>query len=204
MTASSAWAHLLARTATTDEQLDLLTGILAGNADLPGLVVDAELRWMLLSRLAAMGRVGDEDIDAELARDGTDGGRRSALACRAAIPDAAHKEAAWRLLAADESLGFETALAVGQAFNNPRHSGLLSGYAERYFALLPELWDSRSQQLRLVLGRLLFPRTTASAQLIAQVDEFLAAQDRDPGMVRLLIECRDEVERIIGSRALWA
>jgi len=49
-------------------------------------------------RLAATGRAGDAEIDAELDRDRTDQGRRLALACRAAIPDAAHKARAWRLL----------------------------------------------------------------------------------------------------------
>jgi hypothetical protein len=48
----------------------------------------------------------------------------------------------------------------------------------------------------------MFPRTAASARLIEQVDEFLAAQERDPGMVRLLVECRDVAERVIRSRAL--
>ncbi len=199
-----AWAHLVGRTATTDEQLDLIAGILTGNADVTGLAVDAELRWALLSRLAATGRAGDADIDAELARDETDGGRRSALACRAAIPDADHKEAAWRLLTENDSLGFETAMAVGHAFNQPRHAAWLAGYADRYFAILPELWESRSQQLRLVLGSLLFPLTAASAELIARVDDFLAVQERDPGMVRLLIERRDVAERVIRSRALPA
>ncbi|MGO8956803.1 MAG: aminopeptidase N [Streptosporangiaceae bacterium] len=197
-----AWAQLVGRTATTDEQLDLIAGILTGNVAVPGLAVDAELRWALLSRLAATGRAGDAEIDAELARDETDGGRRSALACRAAIPDAEHKEAAWRLLTQDEAVGFETAMAVGHAFNQPRHAALLADYAERYFALLPEIWGSRSQQLRLVLGGLLFPRPAASAELIAQVNEFLAARDRDPGMVRLLVERRDGAERVIRSRAL--
>ncbi len=197
-----AWAQLVGRTATTGEQLDLIAGILSGNVDVPGLAVDAELRWALLSRLAAMGRAGDAEIDAELARDETDGGRRSALACRAAIPDAAHKEAAWRLLTDSESLGFETAMAVGYAFNQSRHAALLADYVERYFAMLPELWESRSQQLRLVLGSLLFPRTASSAALVARVDEFLAAQERDPGMVRLLVERRDVVERVLRSRAL--
>ncbi len=197
-----AWAQFLARTATTDEQLDLVAGILTGNVDVPGLALDADLRWTLLSRLTATGRAGDAEIDAELARDETDSGRRSALACRAAIPDAAHKEAAWRLLAENESVGFETAMAVGAAFNQARHAPLLARYADRYFALLPELWESRGPQLRLVLGRLMFPRTAASARLIEQVDEFLAAQERDPGMVRLLVECRDVAERVIRSRAL--
>jgi aminopeptidase N len=93
-----AWAQLLGSTAVTGEQLDLLTGILDGTAEMPGLAVDAELRWALLLRLASTGRASDARIDAELELDPSDQGRRQALACRAAIPDAAHKAEAWRQL----------------------------------------------------------------------------------------------------------
>ncbi len=93
------WAQLLNTTAVRPEQLDLLAGLLDGSAVIDGLAVDTELRWAMLRRLATTGRAGDEQIDAELARDDTDDGRRHAQACRAAVPDAAHKESAWRLLA---------------------------------------------------------------------------------------------------------
>ena len=69
-----AWVQLLGWTAVTQEQLDFLAGLLAGSNEVPGLAVDTELRWTLLRRLAAMGRAGDADIDAELARDPTDAG----------------------------------------------------------------------------------------------------------------------------------
>jgi aminopeptidase N len=45
--------------------------------------------------------------DAELNRDATDTGRRHAAACRAAVPDTAHKAAAWSLLAESDELGTE-------------------------------------------------------------------------------------------------
>lgn len=66
-------------------------------AQIPSLASGAEPRWTALRRLAAAGQADDARIDAELAADPSDTGRRSAAACRAEIPDAAHKEAAWRL-----------------------------------------------------------------------------------------------------------
>jgi len=74
-----AWAQLLSWTATSPGQLDLVGGLLDGDVELPGLAVDADLRWALLRRLVATGRAGDAQIDAELARDPTDAGRRYAL-----------------------------------------------------------------------------------------------------------------------------
>src|SRR5260370_36363196 len=78
-----AWAQLLGWTAITPEQLDLLAGLLSGSAEITGLTVDTELRWSLVSRLAATGRAGEGQIHAELERDPTDAGRRHAGACRA-------------------------------------------------------------------------------------------------------------------------
>ncbi|MGH3410211.1 MAG: aminopeptidase N, partial [Streptosporangiaceae bacterium] len=71
-----AWAQLLGWTATSADQLDLIAGLLSGDAAVPGLLVDTGLRWPLLRRLAAAGRADDAAIDAELARDPTPEGRR--------------------------------------------------------------------------------------------------------------------------------
>jgi aminopeptidase N len=197
-----AWIQLLAWTATTPEQLDLLAGLLDGTAEITGLIVDAELRWSLLRRLAATGRADDAKIDAELELDATDAGRRHAAACRAGIPDADHKEAAWRMLAESEELGHEGVIAVAASFGRAEHAALLGPYADAYFQVLPDLWASRGDHLRRVLADSLFPYAAASPGLLAQIDAFLAADQRDPALVRILIEHRDAVERALRSRNL--
>jgi aminopeptidase N len=199
-----AWMQLLAWTASTPDQLDLLAGLLAGTTEIEGLVVDTELRWSLLRRLAAKGRAGDDQIDAELARDATDAGRRHAAACRAAIPDAEHKDAAWRLLAESEELGHEGVFAVAAAFGQAEHAALLAPYAARYFEVLPDLWASRGDHMKRVLADGLFPYASASPELLARIDAFLAAAQRDPALVRILVERRDTVERALRSRELPA
>jgi aminopeptidase N len=199
-----AWAELLAWTAITPDQLDLVAGLLAGSVEIPGLAVDTELRWALLRRLAATGLAGDEEIDAELDRDATDAGRRHAAASRAAIPDIAHKDSAWRLLAESEELGHEGVTAVAASFGRPEHAELLAPYGEAYFLVLPELWSSRGDHMKRVLGDALFPYFAASPDLLRLTDEFLAQPDLDPAMVRLLIERRDVVERALRSRELPA
>jgi aminopeptidase N len=199
-----AWIQLLGWTAVTPGQLDFLAGLLAGNVVVPGLAVDTELRWSLLRRLAAMGRADDADIDAELALDSTDAGRRYAAASRAAIPDAAHKAEAWRLVAQSQELGHEGVSSVASAFGQPEHADLLEPYVEAYFELLPEIWESRGDHLRRLLGDGLFPYWAASPELLSRVDAFLAAEPRDPSMVRMLVERRDVIERALRSRALAA
>jgi aminopeptidase N len=198
-----AWAQLLSWTATTPEQLDVLAGLLDGSVQIPDLPVDAELRWALLRRLATAGRAGDAEIDAELNRDATDAGRRHATACRAAIPDAEHKAAAWHLLAETEDLGVQGVIEASRGFNQIEHASLLAPYAERYFEVLPAIWSSRGQHIRVLLAQVLFPYPAASPELMEQINAFLAAgQDRDPGLVRVLIEGRDIVARALRSRAL--
>jgi aminopeptidase N len=197
-----AWAQLLAGTAVAAEQLDLVADLLDGRALVPGLAVDAELRWSLLRRLAAMGRAGDADIEAELARDSTDQGRRNAAAARAGIPDPEHKAAAWHQVAESTELGLEESIAVARAFNAPEHAALLAPYAAKYFEQLPAIWAARTDLLRLILGGTLFPYPAASPELLAQVDAFLAAPDLDPALRRVVIEGRDMVEKAMQSRTL--
>jgi aminopeptidase N len=199
-----AWMQLLGWTAATPAQLDFLAGILAGNVVADGLAVDTELRWTLLRRLAAMGRADDTAIESELERDPTDAGRRHAAASRASIPDAAHKEAAWQLMVQSQELGHEGVQQVAAGFGQPEHADLLAPYVDAYFEALPEIWETRGDHLRRLLGDGLFPSWAASAELLQRVDDFLAAEARDPSMVRVLVERRDIIERALRSRALPA
>ena len=197
-----AWAQLLSWTATAPDQLDLLAALLDGGAGVPGLPVDAELRWAILRRLATTGRAGDEQIDAELQRDPTDAGRQHWAACRAAIGDAAHKAAAWQLLTETTDLGTQGIAEVARALIQPEHAGLLGPYVQRYFDVLPGIWSSRSEHARARLSEQLFPYPASSPELVAQIDAFLAARQREPGLVRVLTERRDIVTAALRSRAL--
>ncbi len=197
-----AWAQLAAWTAVTPGQLDFLSGLLDGSEAVAGLAVDTELRWALLRRLAVTGRVGDAEIDAELAADPTDAGRRHAAASRAAIPDAEHKEAAWQLLTQSVELGHEGVMAVAGGFGQPEQARLLAPYVDAYFAVLPDIWENRGDHIKRLLADGLFPYWAASPELLRLVDEFLAAEQRDAALVRVLVERRDIVERALRSRAL--
>jgi aminopeptidase N len=197
-----AWAELLSWTATSPGQLDLAVGLLDGSTVLPGLVVGSDLRWAVLQRLAAIGRAGDAEIDAELGRDKTDAGARSAAACRAAIGDAEHKEVAWHMLTGSDVISADVLRSVASAFHQPGQAALLAPYAQQYFDVLPQLWSASSEHLRVAFGDALFPLTAAGQELIDRVDAFLAAGPRDPGLVRVLTEQRDQVTRALRSRAL--
>jgi len=197
-----AWAELLAWSASTPDQLDLITGLFDGTVTVPGLTIGSDLRWSLLQRLAATGRAGDTQIDAELARDATDTGGRNAAACRAAIGDAEHKAAAWRLLTESADISADLLRSVATAFYQPEQASLLAPYARQYFDVLPRIWSASGGHLRVARGAALFPITAAGPDLIEEIGAFLAAEPREPGLVRVLIERRDLVTRALRSRAL--
>ena len=199
-----AWAQLLGWTATSDDQLDLLAGLLDGSQQIQGLRVDTELRWALLARLVAMGRAGQEQIGAELERDNTNTGGRHAAACRAAIPDADHKAQAWRLLTAPDEFGIEGTIEVGMAFNQVEHAALLAPYADAFFDQFPAVWASRDGMIRMILGPVLFPYSAASPELLERADAFLAAHGQDAAMCRAVIEGRDVADKALRARKLPA
>src|SRR3954469_4720805 len=59
-----AWIRALAMTAYQPENLDLFTCLLSGERSVDGLRIDVDLRWALLQRLVALGRAGDDEIEA--------------------------------------------------------------------------------------------------------------------------------------------
>ena len=197
-----AWAQLLAWTATADEQLELVAGLLDGTCEVPGLAADTDLRWALLQRLAATGRCDDDRIDAELARDSTDAGIRQAQRTRACLPDPEHKAAAWELLTVGEELGHQGIGAVARGFGEPEHAALLTGYGTRYFEYLPVLWATRSEMIRMTIAQRLFPYACAGDELAARAELFLADPELDPSLRRVVVEGMDLVGRIMRSRAL--
>jgi aminopeptidase N len=192
---------LITRFADPAQAAEARTLLATAAAAVPGLALDAQPRWAALRRLAAVGEADDARIDAELARDPSDAGRRDAAACRAAIPDAAHKEAAWLLLT-NETAGPETVTAVADGFMQPEHADLLASYAERYLAEMPHLWRTRGGHMRVLLADVLFPYPAVTPGFLTRIDGFLAAGGTDPGLARIVRDQRDTAERALRARAL--
>ena len=102
-----AYANGLATAATTDAA-DLLKGWLSGEEVPEGLSIDQGMRWRLVTALARLGRVGKDEIAAELQRDNTISGSEQAAGARAAMPTTQAKQAAWQRATTDDSVPNET------------------------------------------------------------------------------------------------
>ncbi|MCU0301408.1 MAG: aminopeptidase N [Candidatus Nanopelagicales bacterium] len=196
-----AYARALIATAGTDAELDLLAGLLAGTTEVPGLTVDTDLRWSILGRLVAMGRLGEPAIEAELARDDTASGRRSATAMRAAIPTAEGKARAWRSAVTDTALPNALLEATLSGFGIPEQRELLRPYRERYFEVVREVWSTRSVEMAATVATALYPGMLVEEETLRATEAFLAADGLPAGLRRIVTEGRDGVERALRCQA---
>jgi aminopeptidase N len=194
-----AFVNSLASSVLDEAQIALVRGWLDGSAPLPGLVVDADLRWQLLQSLVAHGAAAEHDIDAELASDRTATGRRRAERARSLIPSKEAKETAWRRAVYDDELPNAVNDAIISGFQHPRQRDLLVPYVQRYFEILDEVWQRRSSERAqpVVVG--LFPSWAVDSDTIAAADAWLAG-DHPAALQRLVSEGRAGIERALAAR----
>jgi aminopeptidase N len=194
-----AYAQAFAPVASSAEDLDLLEGILDGSAVPEGLSVDADLRWSLVHALVTGGRLGESDIEAELALDSTATGERSAAQCRAAIPTAEAKSAAWERIVGGE-LANHIARATISGLQDPHHPELLQPYRERYFAEVGRAYQERTFDQASSFAMGCFPSLLISEETLRAVGDYLAAQEPPQALRRMILECADGVRRALRNR----
>ncbi len=195
-----AWVRAFASGASTPDHVALVSGLLDGSREVPGLVVDTELRWSLLMRLVALGVTGDTAIGAELDRDRTAAGERHAATARALRPTAEAKAEAWRLAVEDESVPNAVQSAVIAGLWHPEQLALLEPYVERYFDCVARIWEQRPGEIaqNIVVG--LYPALLIDASVVERTDAYLASREVQPALKRLLLEGRDGVVRALRAR----
>ena len=186
--------------AGTDDELAILVGLLDGSVVWPGLAVDTDLRWSLIQRLVTVGRFGDDEIDAELVRDDTATGRRQAAVALAARPTAAAKAQAWVDITERTDLPNAILEATIGGFMHPDQIELLTPYRDTYFAILGEMWKSRTNETATNITVGLYPFLLVDDTTISMTDAAIAG-DLGATPQRLLAEGRDGVERAARARA---
>jgi aminopeptidase N len=195
-----AYARGFAANATSADQLDLVRALLSGAVTVDGLEVDTELRWLLLDRLVTLGAAGDDDIEAELARDDTAAGRRHALELRAARPTAEAKAEAWRLVLDPEALPNAEQAAVIAGFNRPEHLELIAPYVEQFFDVVGDVWAQRTSEMAQQWVNGMFPRWQVDQATVDRADAYLQSGDPVPPLRKLLSDGRDNMARALRAR----
>ncbi|WP_031507496.1 aminopeptidase N [Streptomyces megasporus] len=195
-----AWARALAATARTDEQLDLLAGLLDGGEKIEGLTVDTELRWALLHRLAATGRADEAAIEAELERDRTSAGERHAVSARAARPTAEAKAEAWASVVESDKLPNAMQEAVIGGFVQTDQRELLAPYTAKYFDALKGVWESRSHEMAQQIAIGLYPAVQVTEETLRATDAWLESAEPSAALRRLVVESRAGIERALKAQ----
>jgi aminopeptidase N len=195
-----AWFRHWAGLATSDEDLTLLRGLLDGAVPFEGLLVDTDLRWAVVVALAQAGVAGDELIDAELARDDTDLGRRQAMTARAVRPDASAKAWARGLLRDDEDLSHTLARQLWGGFGPMSQVALAEAYLPHYLDDVDHVWATRTLDFAIEFTAGMFPHAALDAGLLDVVDRALARPDLPRPLRRVLLEQRDTVVRTVRAR----
>ena len=174
--------------------------------NMPGLVIDTDLRWRIVTALAAAGAIDADGaetpfIDAEAQRDPTAAGQRHALEASTARPQAAVKESAWEEVIEDDTLPNVTARSMVGAFVRPGQDELLAPFSAKYFDAISGVWERRSSEVAQTVVIGLYPSWDISQAGLDAADGFLADPDVPPSLRRLVLEGRAGVERALRARA---
>jgi aminopeptidase N len=184
-----------ARAARSADDVARLRAAFDGSQPYPSLELDQDLRWSLLSALAALGDATDEEIASELARDDTNAGREKAFHARAARPTPEAKADAWRLAVEEDGQPNAVIEALSSGWNRALDQSLLSSYVPKYFDMLLPIWNTRSAAIReRIIGATskeyplaFYPLGLASPDLVATTEAWLAANEDAPQALRRLV-----------------
>jgi aminopeptidase N len=195
------FTRLYAASVVSDEGRAEVRGLLDGTVTLEGLVVDTDLRWMLLVGLAKTGFVGEAEIAAELERDHTISGQENAAAARASRPDAEAKAAAWAELVANPDVPNETHRSIATTFMRFGQEELLAPYVEKYLAAADTAWEELGTHMASSLLEDAFPLPLGSPELVERLDRWLEESPANPAAKRFVREGRADVVRALAAQA---
>ena len=172
---------------------------------LAGLSIDTDLRWRIVTALAAAGEIDADGpatpfIDAEVQRDPTAAGKRFGAQASAARPQAAVKDSAWKTVTEDDALANITARSMIAGFVKPGQAELLKPFGARYFAAIRGIWERRSSEVAQTVVVGLYPSWDISDDGIAAADAFLADPELPAALRRLVLEGRAGIERSLRAR----
>jgi len=195
------FARSYAATAHSEAALADLTALLDGSLGFDDLAVDQDLRWVLVTALAAAGAVGEEQIATELERDNTISGQERAAGARAAQPTAEAKATAWEAAITQTDTPNETQRSIIMAFQRPGQDQVLQPYVETYLQAADDLWEHLGTQRASTALEFIFPRQLASEELLARVDDWLETSPANPAAKRYVREGRADVARALAAQA---
>lgn len=194
------WYRMLEGTSRTEEQLTYLKDLLEGRTEIPGLKIDQERRWSILTRLSAF---GDKDvlrlIELEQKKDDSDLGAKKAYGAKIAFPDRTAKENAWKEFTDPKTERSTDTLRYGmRGFYWDHQEEILKEYEERYFKVVIDVYKNRDSHFSSAFGNILFPGLEPNSALVEKTNRFLKERkDIPPLLKKDLKQHRDDLERTV-------
>ncbi|HSP60046.1 MAG TPA: aminopeptidase N [Ornithinimicrobium sp.] len=197
----TAWAAL----ARSEQDVARVEALLSGEQELAGLVLDQDMRWTLLTSLAAAGAADEARIVAEQDRDNTATGREKAARARAALPTPEAKEAAWVAAVETDGLSNSVLAATALGWGWVHDASLLDPYVARYHEAVERVWSGRTHHIAESLATGFYPLAVASPALRDATEEWLGGHpDVSNALRRTVAENRDAVARALRAQAVDA
>ncbi|WP_030167582.1 aminopeptidase N [Streptomyces sp. NRRL S-813] len=173
----------------------LAEGIVPGGPEL-----DPELRWRILARLAVLGATDETAIAAELHRDPSATGQEGAARCRAALPDADAKRAAWQAMFASDDLSNYLFTATAQGFWQPEQADLVQDYVPRFYEDSVTVAARRGPAIARAAGHWGFPAHAVDTDHLRLGQACLRDADPVPALRRTLVDQLDDLARALRVR----
>ena len=177
----------------------LLAGWLRGERVPDGLLVDSELRWSLLVRLAELGELQPGAIEQELMRDNSATAVVHAARARASRPDDTAKRASWDLLTRPSDTPAYELYATANGFFLPGQQRLTSAYVPRYFAEMPGTAAHRQGWAQARVALACYPTNPALASTVELAETTLERTDMQPGLRRSIVDGTHALSRAVRS-----
>ncbi|MFJ6698581.1 aminopeptidase N [Streptomyces sp. NPDC091272] len=165
-----------------------------------GPLLDPELRWSILRRLAVLGATDEAAIAAALERDPSATGEEGAARCRAALPGAEAKTAAWERMFGSDDLSNYLFAATAQGFWQPEQAELLTQYVAEYYPAATALAARRGPAIAEAAGRYAFPVHAVSPEALTLGEDHLRTTDLTPALRRKLVDQLDDLRRALQVR----
>jgi aminopeptidase N len=196
------WARAAINCAISAADVGRLLRHIDGAQPVAEFELDQEMRWEVAIKAVAFDVPGaDARLATEQARDRSDRGQRALIRAAAAAPRAEAKAEAWQRIHGAGYGSFHFTRAAMLGFLWPHQAQLVAPYAERFFAQVREVFETRDNPYARAYMLSLFPAHTADPKVLARAQELLATLDgRLPTLSRQLAEAADELERAIRVR----
>lgn len=167
---------------------------------LPGLELDADMRWRAMTALARLDAVSADELDAERKGDPTASGITHHLRASTSMPRQDLKAEVFDRLLTETALSNEHIDALVAGFGVDAHRDLTAAFTSRYLQELQGLWSGRGQEIatRLVVG--LFPACGDESDA-QSVEDWLAKHPEAPSALRrLILKSLDDLRRALTAR----